>query len=219
MKYGMIFDLDGTLWDACQAMADAWNLCVNQKLPEKHLALTYDDLHGACGMTMDAFSDLLLGEMDPREKRILSEECWEFEVEYMKEHGGVIYPGIVEAMRRLRDLGWHLYIVSNCQEGYIENFIRQSGTQDYIEDLENFGRTRKEKYENIMDLVSRNDLDLAVYLGDTDGDRVSARRAGVLFMHAAYGFGKVEEADAVAETVDEIPAQAARLLEKRTSAS
>ena len=215
MKYGIIFDQDGTLWDACQAMAEAWNLCVNQKLPEKHLALTYDDLHGACGMTMDAFSDLLLGEMDPAKKRVLSEECWEFEVEYMKEHGGGIYPGVKEAMQKLREDGWHLYIVSNCQEGYIENFIRQSGTEELIEDLENFGRTRKEKYENIIDLVRRNELDLAIYVGDTEGDRVSARKAGVLFIHAAYGFGKVEEADGSVDSLMELPDEAGRILAAR----
>lgn len=32
---------------------------------------------------------------------------------------------------------------------------------------------------------------------DIDGDRIASEKAGVLFCHAAYGFGTVERADYV----------------------
>ena len=31
MKKGVIFDLDGTLWDACAAIADSWNEYLTEK--------------------------------------------------------------------------------------------------------------------------------------------------------------------------------------------
>ena len=95
----------------------------------------------------------------------------------------------MEMMNTLRDQGYHLYIVSNCQDGYIEDFISWSGCQDLIEDIEDYGRTGKGKADNIRLLMERNALDCAVYVGDTQGDLDSASAAGIPFIFASYGFG------------------------------
>ncbi|MBO6201113.1 MAG: hypothetical protein J6N74_05795, partial [Chryseobacterium sp.] len=51
------------------------------------------------------------------------------------------------------------------------------------------------KDENIRLIVERNNLQNPVYLGDTIWDKDSSEKAGVDFIYAAYGFGKIENAE------------------------
>ena len=43
-------------------------------------------------------------------------------------------------------------------------------------------------------------------MGDTLGDELSAREAGIPFFHAAYGFGKAEAPDRTLRTFSDLPA-------------
>ena len=43
------------------------------------------------------------------------------------------------------------------------------------------------------------------YVGDTQKDQDAARLAGIPFIHAAYGFGKVQAPDAVIRSLAELP--------------
>ena len=88
---------------------------------------------------------------------------------------------------------YDLYIVSNCQCGYIEQFLRKTQLEAYIKDIECFGNTGKNKGENIRLLVKRNSLKAPVYIGDTKGDCDASKEAGVPFIFASYGFGNVIE--------------------------
>ena len=90
-----------------------------------------------------------------------------------------------------------LFIVSNCQSGYIELFLEKTGLADCITDSECAGRTGLSKGPNIRLVADRNHLQNPVYVGDIDGDRQASEEAGVKFCHASYGFGKVERKDYV----------------------
>ena len=87
-------------------------------------------------------------------------------------------------------MGERLFIVSNCQDGYIEAFLTAHKMYDVIKDWESSGRSGKSKGENIKDIISRNSLTSAVYVGDTVSDSVGARFAGIPFIYAKYGFGE-----------------------------
>lgn len=95
-------------------------------------------------------------------------------------------------------------IVSNCQSGYIELFLRKTGLEPYITDTECYGDTGKNKDENIRLVVERNSLKHPVYVGDTQGDCDAAAKAGVPFVFASYGFGQADHADAVIASFDEL---------------
>ena len=92
--------------------------------------------------------------------------------------GRNLYPDLEETLEKLSKQ-YHLYIVSNCQTGYIEDFISCSGTWSFFEDFECFGNTGKAKGENIRLLVRRSGLDSAVYVGDTQGDYNSMENSEV----------------------------------------
>ena len=69
--------------------------------------------------------------------------------------------------------------------------------KQYITDIECYGNTNLSKAENISLVILRNHLDRSFYLGDTAMDSQAAKDAGIPFVHAAYGFGKVEDPEAV----------------------
>ena len=63
MKKGIIFDMDGTLWDSAENVAKSWNLAIEKSgLIEK--VLTTEDIQSVMGKTMDVIADILFAELD-----------------------------------------------------------------------------------------------------------------------------------------------------------
>ncbi|HCJ07291.1 MAG: HAD family hydrolase [Lachnospiraceae bacterium] len=189
-KLGIIFDMDGTLWDSAKAVAESWTEVVAREYtPER--VITEDEIKRVMGLTMDKLAAQIFPEL-PEERRLqLLDVCGREENEYLRTHGAIVYPKVEETFQKLREK-YHLYIVSNCQSGYIEAFLEYYGYDKYIEDIECYGNNGLVKGENIRKVVERNQLTKAVYVGDIQGDYDASMQAGVEFIHAAYGFGTVD---------------------------
>ncbi len=90
------------------------------------------------------------------------------------------------------DLDWYL-------QAFLSMPLNGSNTsktfRDIFVDSECFGRTQKPKAENIIAICQRNSLKNAIYIGDTESDRLAAMKAGVDFIHVSYRFGYVESAN------------------------
>ena len=72
---------------------------------------------------------------------------------------------------------YDLYIVSNCQDGYVPAFLKAHEMETFVKDIEMSGRTGKDKGYNIKLLMERNGVEDACFVGDTDGDEKAARFA------------------------------------------
>ena len=190
MKKGIIFDMDGTLWDSAAGVAESWNEAILAYGYERK-PLTAGDIQSVMGKTMEDIADILFPELNVMQRKELLDLCCRLENDYLRRHGGVFYPDIRKTMEKLK-VNYHLYIVSNCQAGYIEAFLDYYKFHDLIEDIECYGNNDKPKGENIALLYQRNNLEDAVYVGDIQGDYDASMSAGVRFIHAGYGFGKVE---------------------------
>ncbi len=204
MKKGILFDLDGTLWDSAEGVAAAWNEALEEMgRPER---VTVQSVHGVMGKTMDVIArETFPAEPWDRAEKLMN-FCLQRENDYLREHGGILYQGLEETLALLRQKGYFLAIVSNCQEGYIEAFLAYHGLEKYFDDTENFGHTGHGKGDNIRLVVNRNRLEQAAYLGDTQGDWEAAREAGIPFIHAAYGFGTVPAGTPAIRSIQELPA-------------
>lgn len=207
MQYdGILFDLDGTLWDATAQIAAAWNeiIAENREILApygKGQTVQAEQMRALCGKTMDAITDELFGAYPERE--VLADRCYMHENAYLSVHHPVIYPGVGEALRVLSEK-LPLAVVSNCQIGYIEVFLEISGFGKYFSGHLSFGETELPKWDNIRLMCERLGLKRPVYVGDTQGDADAAGRAGIAFAHARYGFGTVERADHVITSPDEL---------------
>ena len=200
----LIFDLDGTLWDSAANVAVSWNIVFRREYPSLP-DLTKEDIHSVMGLTMKEIEGKLHPSMPEECRSRLFDECCRYEVEYLREHGGDPYPKLRETMEELISRGYKLAIVSNCQCGYIDAFLSSIGVADLFVDYEEWERTGLVKGENIRLVIERNHMSKAIYIGDTQKDQDAARLAGIPFIHAAYGFGKVQAPDAVIRSLAELP--------------
>lgn len=191
-KRGIIFDMDGTLWDSAENVALSWNLAIDRSGMLKR-SLTKKDIQSVMGKTMDQIADILFAELDKEARMRLLLECCRMENDYLRENGGELYDGVEDTLKKLKK-DYPLFIVSNCQKGYIEAFLDYYGLWDYITDMECYGNNLSPKGDNIRLVADRNGLEQAVYVGDIQGDYDASRQAGVGFIHAAYGFGTIDEA-------------------------
>lgn len=191
-KKGIIFDLDGTLWDASQQVVPAWNIALGRH-KELHKQITAQDMKGFMGKQLETIASMMLPDMDLEDSKKILMECCKEEQVYLSEHGATLYPQLEETLKKLK-AEYSLYIVSNCQDGYVQAFLNYHKLWDYFDDIEMSGRTGKCKGENIKMVIERNNLSEAVYVGDTITDFEGAKYAKIPFIHAAYGFGEVKEA-------------------------
>lgn len=184
---GLIFDLDGTLWDSTDAVAEAWET-VRRDLAISRGPITPRDVAAIMGLTLPQAFDRLFPHCDPATRRQIETLGAPREIQRLLQRGGLLYAGVREGLTKLR-AKYPLFIVSNCLEEYLEVFYTLSGLGECFRDAETYGRTRRPKGDNIASVVARNGLRRPAYIGDTAADQAAARAAKVDFYHAAYGFG------------------------------
>lgn len=184
----VIFDLDGTLWDTCDACAAGWNI-VRERHGIAFREITADDVRSVAGKPHEACIREIFVGLPEHQLRILSDETAEEDNRLIAERGGVLYDGVAQGLTELA-ARYPLFIVSNCQAGYIELFLAFTGFGALFRDYESWGNTGSSKAENLRSLIARNRLSTPLYVGDTQGDQAAAAANGVTFAFASYGFGE-----------------------------
>lgn len=188
---GIIFDLDGTLWDSSANVARAW-MEAKEQVDFVDFHITPQEVAAMAGMTYDAIYNQLFPDLTAEKRNEFKTLSGKKELEVLEKSGGVLYPEIEETLKYLA-ARYPLFIVSNCQSGYIEIFLNFSKLGHYFKGHQCFGTKGRPKAENIKDIVKDYDLQYPVYVGDTMGDYESSKKAGVPFIYAAYGFGEVKD--------------------------
>ncbi len=189
--------MDGTLWDSADNVAESWNLACGEE------RFTKSDIMGVMGQTMDRIAERFFPEKNERERAAILTRCCEVENDYLREHGGEIYANTEKTLRALANKT-RLFIVSNCQAGYIEAFLEFYKLGDLITDKLCWGDTGLQKSENIRLIMERHGLIKALYVGDTQTDCDSAYAAGAGFAYASYGFGKADRYDIKLEDISDL---------------
>jgi phosphoglycolate phosphatase len=187
----IIFDLDGTLWDSSNNVALAWQQAIEQ-VDYVDEVMTVEKVRSITGLAYNVIFDRLFPHLDTEKRTDLMAICAKVELEILHTKGGELYPSLDETLSYLASK-YKLFIVSNCQTGYIEVFLKLSRMGQYFMGHQCYGTKGNPKSENIKDIVNDYKLAAPVYVGDTMGDYDAATKAGVPFIFADYGFGKVEE--------------------------
>lgn len=197
---GCLFDLDGTLWNATEAIARAWELALKDE-PDIQRLPTLREVESVMGMGPEELMHTLFPYLSGKRSRELFEKCTQAENVLLRQSGGKLYPGVEEMLEKLSQR-LPLAVVSNCNVGYIPSFLEAHHLEKYFTDQECAGKTGLDKAANIRLVVERNQLKAPVYVGDTEIDRASAEKAGVPFIHAAYGFGTVSGTPKIEKPLD-----------------
>ncbi len=202
MKFdGIIFDLDGTLWDTVDIVCDVWNM-----ITEEHNIKTKVEpevLKGYMGMQAYEIAERLFPDINKELAHQMIDECCRRENDYLIDGGALLYPKLEEILAQLSK-NYKLFIVSNCQDGYIQTFLKTHNMGKYFTDFICAGSTGMSKGENNKIILERNGIKRGIYVGDTQGDAQSAKIADIPFVFAKYGFGNVENPDYVIEEFEDL---------------
>ena len=200
----VIFDLDGTLWNASVPIAESWNVVIERETGRKGW-LTAADIEPVQGKTMDEIADIIFCDFPENERYELSHKCEVFENGYIAKTGADLFAGVEETLAKLKDMGVQMAVVSNCQEGYIKAFLDSMDMWKYFMDYEEWGRTFLSKADNIKLVMERNGASKGIYVGDIQKDSDAAHKAGIDCIYASYGFGEINDAVATLKSFDELP--------------
>lgn len=185
--------MDGTLWDSRQSIVGNWNeVLIAYGLLENPLKAS--DMNPYMGSLADRVLRSLFPDISEETIQSIMNEIVKKEADFIRKNGGILYKHVKETLPKLKEKH-QLYIVSNCNKGYIEAFLDYYNFHNFFTDFEEYGRTGKPKSENIRLLMERNNLKAtqSIYIGDTLTDYKAAKSNELDFVFCEYGFGEIKE--------------------------
>lgn len=198
----VIFDVDGTLWDARKVICMSWQAAIkeNTKLP---VDFDFISLGKLFGKTMDDIFYTLYPEITREELEKIVPLLYKYEHSYLRKYKPAPYEGTKETLEYLRSK-YPLFVVTNAQKGYVEVLYEATGIGEYFTDHLCYGDTLQPKDFTMREIVRRHNLSAPVYIGDTQGDAEACKKAGVPMIFAAYGLGSVENPWLRIESIGEL---------------
>jgi phosphoglycolate phosphatase len=190
-RMNIIFDLDGTLIDSApdiQAVASA----ILTQLGRDDLTL--EETRGFIGEGAGVFVSRMMAargiEATPQSHAQLYDDFvsqYEFAVDK-----AVFYPGVVDALAALKAAGHKLGLCTNKPERPARAVIRYMGMEPIFDAVLAGGMVDSRKPEPDMLLQTIQDLGggPSLYVGDSEIDAQTARRAGVPFALYTEGYRK-----------------------------
>lgn len=186
VKYFAVFDLDGTILNTAEDLADA----VNYGLKRNGLE-TYST-EEVLKMVGNGVKNLVLRAIG--DKKELFDECFKDFKEYYSAHYAVktyAYKGVKEALLSLKNSGFTLGVLSNKYDAAVKDLV-----EIYYGDIFDFVSGEKEGTPRKPDPTSLNDMirlcgakkEHTVYIGDSDVDVKTADNAGVKCVSVTWGF-------------------------------
>lgn len=199
----IIFDVDGTLWDSRKQVVRAWSEA-KRELVGYPLSQTFEEMSGWFGSPMPEIAMLMFPEFDRDTAIAYGNQCFQKEITYLKKNPGELFPGVKQMLAKLSET-YPLYIVSNCQLGYIDVLLESGNLTDFISGHLCYEDTMQPKDKTIRILMKKYNLKNTIYIGDTVGDWESCQKADIPFLFAEYGFGSLSETCPRVKSIAEIP--------------
>lgn len=189
MKYHTaIFDLDGTLLNTLEDLADSTNYALAlHRLPTR----TVEEVRRFVGNGVGLLIHRAVpeGTDETLERQVLAD----FRAHYLvnMEHKTAPYPGVLELLDRLRASGIRTAVVSNKFDGAVKGLC-QAYFGDRVEVAigESQGVERKPAPDTVFRALAElgSQAEGAVYIGDSDVDIQTARNAGLPCISVSWGF-------------------------------
>lgn len=196
MNYrAVIFDLDGTLLDTLDDLADAGNMVLAEAGLPVHAT---DRYRYFVGDGLMALIERILPE-DMRSASEIQQLASSFREVYATNWHAKTkpYAGVAEMLAELQQMGLPMNILSNKPDDFTKICVRQFFGENYFELVlgNQKGIPRKPDPAGALEIAKRLDLKPAdiLYLGDTATDMQTAVQAGMLPVGALWGFRPAKE--------------------------
>lgn len=188
MNDAIIFDLDGTLWNASVSTAKGYNKGLEKLKMQKRI--TAKEIEKVTGKPYKECVEILFPDF--KQYSTFFETLNSNEKKIIESEGGILYEGVASGIKILSQ-NFPIFIVSNCQKWYLKTFLKFSGIKKYIKDFDCCEMSGVSKSEMIANMKKRHFLNNPVYVGDTAGDQEAAELAKVEFIYVSYGFGEIKK--------------------------
>jgi phosphoglycolate phosphatase len=198
----IIFDLDGTLWNTSAICLKAWHHAL-KSIDYIREPVSKSDLDSIFGLQHDLIGRKLFPYLTKAQQDEAMQYCFESEIEMISKQGGILFENVEHTLNILSKK-YQLFIVSNCQKGYIEAFYKFHKLKHYFKDHECSGNTCLPKANNIKSIIEKYELKNPVYIGDTSGDFEASKANNIPFVYAKYGFGNITNVDLKIERFDNL---------------
>lgn len=202
MKKSIFFDLDGTLWDAINQIKESWNLTMERL--NQPFSFSFEMIKSTMGLTPLETLPITFPGLEEEKAMKLFQECVKDEIKFLSKKPGTLYPNEEEVLASL-STKYQLYVVSNSDVGYVENYLTSCHMEKYFKGHVCAGDTKLAKWQNILYLKEKEGIDEVIYVGDTLKDKIESEKANVQFIHASYGFGVIENDEFKITNLLELP--------------
>lgn len=205
----IIFDMDGTLLDTLEDLADSVNYALRENgFPEREK----EDVRQAIG---NGVGKLIEASMPDEYSEKEYESVLKTFKEYYAEHSNDkthVFDGMLDMIKNLKEQGATVAIVSNKIDSAVQELaeIYFDGLIDCVTG-EREGVRRKPAPDVILATLEKLDMSAkkAVYIGDTEVDIQTAKNAGIKGISITWGFRDPEvlainEADEIVMSVDQL---------------
>lgn len=182
----IIFDLDGTLWNTEKTCLKAAQEIV--KKYDELQDITLDMVRKGMGLSEIDNARNYMPYLDDDKALYYLRLIDSTNRKYIENEGAMVYTGVVDTIKKLCK-NYRLGIVTNSTTSYAENFFKVSGLKEYFFDYMGAASYSLTKGETIKAMIQKDNGVNSFYVGDIEKDMISAKEAGVNFIHAKYGFG------------------------------
>jgi len=189
----VIFDLDGTLADTLQDLADATNWGLGQLNQPVHPLQNYRYLVGAgrrelCRLALREENRHLIDQLETLMTDYYAKHCFD---------ATKPYAGIVEMLKTLSSQGVRLAILSNKPQDFVELTIKTLFGDFHFDHVLGDGPTLPRKPDPAGAKLIAEKFGLPpeqiAYVGDTSIDMQTANRAGMYAIGVTWGFRDRQE--------------------------
>ncbi len=188
MKYGILWDLDGTLLDTLQDLCDGVNYALAcHGLPQRSLAEVRRFVGNGAGKLIER---AVAGAMD---HRVVLETFRTYYNAHCREKTAP-YPGIPEALAALGEK-YPMAVVSNKPDTAVKPLCDHYFPGIYARG-EGPDCPRKPAPDMVFQTIAALGVDSCLYVGDSEVDIQTARNAGVPCLSVLWGFRDQPELEA-----------------------
>lgn len=208
-KQGILFDLDGTLWEVIDATYESAN-----EVAKKHnlKEVTRQTVCNTFGLNSRDSAKSYFPYLEIEEAEAMLNEISSVNVKRLEKYGGNVYKNVESTLTRLIE-NYEIYIVSNSgHKTYIEAFLTSSGLEKYFKDYIAASEQKLSKSEAIKKVIKEYELTKYVYVGDTAKDLEASNDAEVPFVQAKYGFGEDLKTKYFINDISELPIVVQKIL-------
>ena len=182
MKTGVIFDLDGTLLDTLQDLADSVNYILKANGCQERSLMEIRAMVG------NGVRNLILQALPQDKKELVDEILPDFRA-YYGAHSQIKtcpYGGIAEALEAIRK-EFPVAVASNKPDAMVKPLCRTHFGEIYALG-ERAERPRKPAPDMVYAVMKELGVEKCVYVGDSEVDLETAANAGVPCLSVLWGF-------------------------------